>query len=432
MKSLVVPLLFLLCCTSIPCLVQGAVTAGSTTGFFLIESDPSGAEVTFDGVFVGETPLNYPVSPVAVTPHTVTVTSDGYYPFTTKYSENPGAGQTIRVFATLSPSSSKGTLVVSSTPQGALITVDGGKGQEAPWTYPEIKSGSHVVQAFLSGYQPYSQIVDIPPEGTVNVVAILKPLTEVGSLQVKSTPGGADVYVDGIYKGSTATTVGNLAVGSHFILLKHSGYKDWSGMTTVNQNQLTILEAAMVLASAETTGYIRVQSKPTGASVFLDGDYQGTTHPEDPLEITGVPPGDHTITLQLKNYQDFSTRVSVQAGRTEQVDAALTPATGLQESGPIQFISEPSGANIFIDNTCWGITPFTVPSLPVGSHSVMLRLSGYQDYTSTLVLTPGQSVQIQAALTPASRSTPFPPYLVIASLCFLGVLFQLKRKRSER
>ncbi len=432
MKSLLVPLLFIVCCTSMPCLVQGAVTTGSTTGYFLIESDPSGAEVTFDGVFVGETPLNYPVSPAAVIPHTITVTSDGYYPFTTTYSENPGPGQTIRVFATLSPSTSQGTLVVSSTPQGALITVDGGKGQEAPWTYPEIKSGSHVVQAFLSGYQPYSQIVDVPPQGTVNVVAVLKPLTEVGSLQIKSSPGGANVYVDGIYKGSTATTVGNLAVGSHFVLLKHSGYKDWSGMTNVNQNQLTFLDATMILASEETGGYIQVQSKPTGASVFLDGDYQGITHPGDPLEITGVPPGDHTVTLQLKNYQDFSTRVTIRAGRTERVDATLTPAIGLEESGPVQFISEPSGAYIFIDNTCWGVTPFTVPSLPVGSHSVLLRLTGYQDYQSTLTLTPGQSVQIQAALTPVSMNTPLSPYLAVVSLCIPGFLLIYGRKGSLR
>lgn len=201
---------------------------GEEEGYFRISSSPLGAEVLFDGVFVGETPVKVPVFPGGTPRHTIAVSKPGYLPWVQKYSANPDPGESYDVFAELEASTSFGTLVVTSSPDGALITVDGGRGQEAPWRYSDISTGSHLVQAFLSGYEPYAKIVDVPPKGEVKINAVLFPLTNVGSLQVKTSPGGADVYVDGVFKGATATTIGNLAAGKHFVLLKRAGYDDWT------------------------------------------------------------------------------------------------------------------------------------------------------------------------------------------------------------
>ena len=180
---------------------QAHANAGDE-GYFQIDSEPRGAEVLFDGVFVGETPVSVPVSSAGTPQHTIAVSKAGYLPWVQKYNTNPPPKETIHVFAGLEPSTSFGTLVVTSTPQEALVTVDGGRGQEAPWTYTDLPAGSHLVQAFLSGFEPYAEIVDIPPGGTARVEAVLVPLTTIGSLQVISSPGGADVYVDGIFKGA--------------------------------------------------------------------------------------------------------------------------------------------------------------------------------------------------------------------------------------
>jgi len=406
---------------------QGSMPVASGTGFFLVESYPSGAQVIFDGRFIGVTPVTYPVMATSSPPFTITIAASGYYPHTTHYMTTPQPGETIRVYADLEPSQSFGTLVITSVPTGALITVDGGKGQQAPWTYQDIRAGSHLVQAFLSGYEPYVTITDVPAGGTTTVEAVLKPLSDVGTMQVKSAPGGADVYVDGIYRGSTATTVGNLASGSHFTLLKLVGYQDWSGLVTVRPGQVTILDIPLQVQTEMNTGFIHIESMPSGASVYVDGVYQGVTQGGNPLDLTGIPPGEHVLTLRIENYQDYTTRVLVQAGKTASVRASLVPLQAPAGSGVVQISSEPSGANIFLDNLCIGITPLTIPSIPAGTHEIVIRLSGYQDYRNTFNLSPGQTAQIQVALNRDIPGIPFPPFSAILALIGAGIIFPLIR-----
>ncbi|OPX70314.1 MAG: PEGA domain protein [Methanoregulaceae archaeon PtaB.Bin009] len=411
--------------------VNGSQPVAGDAGYFLIESDPSGAQVIFDNRFIGVTPVTYPIMGTSSPPHTITIAASGYYPHTTQYMVNPQPGETIRAYADLEPSQSFGTLVITSTPGGALVTVDGGKGQQAPWTYQDIRAGSHLVQAFLSGYEPYVTITDVPAGGSITIDAVLKPLSDVGTIQVKSTPGGADVYVDGIFRGSTATTVGNLAAGSHFVLLKMVGYQDWSGIVTVRPNQVTILDISLQVQTGMKTGFIHIESTPSGASVFVDGVYQGVTQAGNPLDLTGIAPGEHVLTLKLENYQDYTTRVLVQAGKTASVRATLTPVQAPAGSGVVQITSEPSGANIFIDNRCVGITPLTIPSIPAGIHEIVIRLDGYQDYKNTFNISPGQTAQIQVALTSQIPGIPLPVSSCILALCAAGIIFTFRRWQEK-
>lgn len=147
-----------------------------------------------------------------------------------------------------------------------------------------------------------------------------------------------------------------------------------------------------------------VESIPPGAAVLLDGDYQGRTQNNNPLDITGVEAGNHVISIQLENYRDYDTSVAVAAGQTTTVQAELEPSPSPGESGIVQINSVPGGANIFIDNVCKGITPLTIPSIETGSYSILIRLEGYNDYSSTFTVNAGQAIQIEASLTP--RPTP--------------------------
>ncbi len=71
--------------------------------------------------------------------------------------------------------------------------------------------------------------------------------------------------------------------------------------------------------------------------------------------------------------------------------------------GNINFVSSPSGAYIFLDNILQaGITPATITSVPAGSHSYLLRLSGYNDAVGTVTVIAGQTVNVSATLAPAS------------------------------
>jgi hypothetical protein len=66
--------------------------------------------------------------------------------------------------------------------------------------------------------------------------------------------------------------------------------------------------------------------------------------------------------------------------------------------GSVVITSNPSGATIFLDNAIKGITPLTLESIPNGAHTVMLRLMGYEDATSSITVF-GNTQTINPTLT---------------------------------
>jgi hypothetical protein len=88
--------------------------------------------------------------------------------------------------------------------------------------------------------------------------------------------------------------------------------------------------------------------------------------------------------------------------------------------------SDPQGANVFLDNLCRGVTPLTLTPVETGSHSLLVRLPGYNDYATTVTIAPGQVVQVQAALTPVT--TQAGPAMLLAPVALLLSLLILRRR----
>lgn len=64
---------------------------------------------------------------------------------------------------------------------------------------------------------------------------------------------------------------------------------------------------------------------------------------------------------------------------------------------------------VYLDNGYTGqITPCNLYNVAAGEHTVMLRLSGYQDTYSRVVVTPGQVSTLTMSMAPGSSPTPGP------------------------
>jgi hypothetical protein len=68
------------------------------------------------------------------------------------------------------------------------------------------------------------------PQATTAAPAVASVAPEMKAnsprISVESTPGGADIEIDGNFVGSTPSAI-ELASGDHTIVVKKSGYKDW-------------------------------------------------------------------------------------------------------------------------------------------------------------------------------------------------------------
>ena len=326
---------------------------------------------------------------------------------------------------------------MTSNPSGASAVLDNGYDQlTTTGTFSNVATGWHNVQVSKSGYQPYSTSIEVKPGATSNVYATLAANQQTGSLSVSSTPVGASLYVDTIYQGLTNQIVGNLAARSHTVTLKKSGYKDFSQTATVNSGQTVYLSMALSPLMSPTTGDLDVSSSPSGASVYLNGEYKGETRASGPLYITGLSPGTYTIVLKKSGYQDYTTATQIVAGTTAQVSAALAPASGTPAIASAEIFSQPSGADVFINNAYKGVTPLSLDNVPIDTtktYTVEIKLTGYKPYTTSGTISPGQNVVINAALTklpsPTPTQSPLSPVPIVGALRVVGFLSVVLMKK---
>jgi hypothetical protein len=275
----------------------------------------------------------------------------------------------------------------------------------------------------------------VKPGATSNVMATLVPNTQYGSISVSSTPTGASLYVDTIYEGVTNQIVSSLATGTHTVTLKKSGYQDYSQTATVNNAQTTYLSITLSPLSSPTTGDLDVSSTPYGASVYLNGAYKGETRSSGPLYITGLSPGAYSTVLKKSGYNDYSTTANIVAGKTAQVAAVLQPASVKPTTASAEIYSQPSGADVYINNAYKGVTPLSFENVPIAAtktYSIELRLEGYKTYTDSGSVSPGQNVVINAALTPVAQPTtksPLSLMTIMAALSIMGLVSVVLMKK---
>ena len=79
--------------------------------------------------------------------------------------------------------------------------------------------------------------------------------------------------------------------------------------------------------------------------------------------------------------------------------------TPTPSSGRVSFTSIPSGADLYLDNAYKGLTPVTIDGVPNGNHTVVLRLTQYEDASRTITVM-GNPLVVNIALIPVPTSTP--------------------------
>ncbi len=412
--------------------VPGTLPAqpGGDQGYFSIDSSPPSGDVYFDGSFWGETPALVTVSTTGTPIHSIRISLAGYDEWSSSYYGNPQPGQTIPITAQLSPSAQAGSIQVVSSPNGAMVSLDRGQSATTPYIFYNVPVGSHEVSVYLSGYQTFYATVSVSKGQTAYIESVLNPVTTTGALDISSSPIGAAVYVDGNYHGVTSTVVGNLYPGQHSVKLVKAGYQDWTGSASIASGATTYLSPTLVNNPQPQYATVSISSSPSGASVYGDGVYIGQTRSGSPLVFTQVIPGTHTLLLSKSGYQDYQTTRNVAAGQDYVVSVTLNPVQN-PTTGGISIISAPSGAEVYLNNAFKGLTPLTLDSLTPGSYTVLVKLSGYQDWQATQGVTAGQTSQISATLLPSGTPTPTQTGLLpLTVLAGLGILFLAARNKS--
>jgi hypothetical protein len=157
-----------------------------------------------------------------------------------------------------------------------------------------------------------------------------------------------------------------------------------------------------VAGQQKDTAYLKTKVDPGRAGVFVDGKYIGPARNFGMARKYALPAGQHQVKLVEPRYEEVSTTVDLQAGKTtdlSQTMKALPPATGpfgmIHTSCPDKF------AAVYVNDRFYGHAgefnnSMQALLLPPGEYRVRIEpVSGGTPVNQTIKLEAGKTVVVK-------------------------------------
>ncbi len=212
---------------------------------------------------------------------------------------------------------------------------------------------------------------------------------KVGQLMVSANVNGARISVDGRSDPDWVTphTIPDLPSGAHNIVVSMNGYDDFRQSVTIEGGQTGSVVASLSSPSAE----FGVVTVPAGVEVLIDGKSYGLS----PVRAT-LPPGNHTYTIKQPGAPPFENTVTLKSSDiiTRKVTLSAAAKTGIAEVRSI-----PTGASVLADGAPVGGQTPTSFRLSVGTHTLVISLSGYRPIQRQITVSENETAPVNVTLT---------------------------------
>jgi hypothetical protein len=216
-----------------------------------------------------------------------------------------------------------------------------------------------------------------------------------GTLVLETDPPGAAVRLDGVDRGVTPLTM-PLSSGEHRAEVSLGSWRRefpvviTSGLTVSRHVQLA--PAAAAVGTSGLSGELDLRSRPTGASIKVDGVSHGRT----PRVVGDLSPGQHRVVMR-HGAQQLEETLTVPAGSTLQFAAAFPAEAG--PKGGWLSVKSPVELSVLEDGVVIGTTRADRTMLPVGRHSLEFvnQTLGYRA-TRTIEIAEGKVATITPEL----------------------------------
>lgn len=183
------------------------------------------------------------------------------------------------------------------------------------------------VMGYKSGQTPqYGKIRDprldqgdfVMVAGITTYSDVSNPKTsEFGTLSIHSEPYGAIIYLNGTRKGIAPLTIEELKTGRYLVRVKKEGYDPKEETVLIRAGRK--VELNYNLDAFKTTGSIQVTSTPSGAKLYLDGAYVGTT----PDTLDELTEGEYEVIIRKEGFKDYRNTVAVDPNKSVVLKSVL-------------------------------------------------------------------------------------------------------------
>jgi len=219
---------------------------------------------------------------------------------------------------------------------------------------------------------------------------------KTGIISITSQPSDALIYIDAKLMGKTPAILQGVTVGNRTITIVKDEYETYVTNVNIETNKTTSIRAIL----SHQTGSLKINTKPSGADIYIDGYKRGTS----PLTIMLIT-GTHKIKAKLENYQAYEKDVTIGYKEQKSEDIQLT-----EEPGSLLVKVHPSPAEVYIDQESKGeASPIlSLQDFPSGEHTLVIKKDGYEDHKEKFEIHAHQSKTIDVVLekqpeTPAKK-----------------------------
>ena len=285
------------------------------------------ATVSIDDTHIGPAPLG----PVELQPgeHSINISSARFLPFS-DIVEFPGLGRKEVLNIQLIPRWAEVT--VTSEPAGASIFAGNEKVGETPGVV-ELFEGTHQLSLVREGFKAWDGSIAVEPNVPREMPLIVLEESDA-SLLVNSIPRGANVMVNGRYRGQSPITLDLSPDINYQIGLSKAGY----GATTRQVRLQSAASESITVDLTARTGTVTVNVAPTDAAVYVDGRIQGNG--STTLRLSSTP---HRVEVKKDGYESWSRTVTPRPGYPQTVSARLRSIESIARSKVDQIVVTPDG-----------------------------------------------------------------------------------------
>ncbi len=300
-------------------------------GRLFVQVDPAvDAVVTIDNGQVGKAPFG----PVELEPglHTVNVETERFLPFTGAI-EMQGLDLLENFNVQLVPRWAN--VRVESEPAGAKIFA----GDEVVGVTPatiELLEGPHEVAISKDGFSPWDgTVVAVPNIEQQLPLVVLQPAD--ARLIVNTIPRGANVTVNGRYRGQSPITLSLTPDVDYDIGLSKAGY----GVTKRSLRLQSNASESITVDLSARLGTVTVEVQPQDATVYVDGRARGQG--KTTVRLSSTP---HTVEVRRQGHQSWSRMVTPRPGYPQTLSARLRSLEAIAESRVAKTLESPAGQTL--------------------------------------------------------------------------------------
>lgn len=188
-----------------------------------LNSRPPGAVVTVDRKVLGTTPLS---GELLYGRRALSLSLEGYKPWQQTLTVNPGTEVNLGEIVL---AKADGIIALSTTPDGATVTVDGEYRGHSPLSLPLTPDSKHRLTLLKEGYKPYEHTLSVNSGQREALALTLQP--ELATVHLETSPAEAELLIDGEPHGNATQTL-TLPTFEHELIVRAPGYATYQGSIT--------------------------------------------------------------------------------------------------------------------------------------------------------------------------------------------------------